>query len=218
MDLDPYQPCPGGLDKKIKFCCKDLIRELDDVSRKLEANQLEAARLMLNQLQQKHGDRDCLSAIGCSLSLRLDDLETAGENIRQFHELSPENPVGLALAAITAAGVSPPIDEDGKVVEEVLKQQSRTAMDLLQQSLGVCGNHIPVQVYEAVAILGHRMLAEGQTLAARELFTLQAIMSDEGAEESVSHIMEIGRSTASALLKPSPPLATILPFCALRCQ
>ena len=28
MELDPYQPCPGGLDKKIKFCCKDLVREL----------------------------------------------------------------------------------------------------------------------------------------------------------------------------------------------
>jgi hypothetical protein len=210
MDLDPYQPCPGGLDKKIKFCCKDLVRELDEVSRKLEANQPEAARVMVDQLQAKHGDRECLCAIGCSLSLRLDDLDTAEAKIRKFREIAPHNPIGLALAAMTVAGKQPTADESDEIDPVALKQHSREAMDLLQQALAACGQQVPVQVYEAIGIVAHRVLAEGQTLAARELFTLQAVMAGEGANEPLSRIMEIGNSAASGLLKqdlvlPEPP-------------
>ena len=28
MALDSYSPCPGGRDKKIRFCCPDLLKEL----------------------------------------------------------------------------------------------------------------------------------------------------------------------------------------------
>ncbi len=210
MDLDPYQPCPGGLDKKIKFCCKDMVRELDDVSRKLEANQLEAARVMVDQLQKKHGEKQCLCAIGCSLSLRLDDLETAAGKIDRFREVAPENPIALALAAMTTAGLQPDMDEAGEVDQQSVRQQSRQAIDLLQQALGLCGPQVPIQIYEAIAIVAHRLMAEGHTLAAREFFTLQAIMAGENAKEPLSRIMEIGQSTASSLLKqdlvlPDPP-------------
>ena len=29
MSLDPYAPCPGGTGKKIKFCCPDLVGDLE---------------------------------------------------------------------------------------------------------------------------------------------------------------------------------------------
>lgn len=207
MDLDPYQPCPGGLDKKIKFCCKDLVRELDEVSRKLEANQPEAARVMVDQLQAKHGDRECLSAIGCSLSLRLDDLDTAEVKLLKFRETAPQNPIGLALAAMIVAGKQPTVSDSDEIDPVALQQHSREAMDLLQQALAACGPQVPVQVYEAIGIIAHRVLAEGQTLAARELFTLQAVMAGENANEPLSRIMEIGNSAASALLKQDLVLA-----------
>ena len=210
MDLDPYQPCPGGLDKKIKFCCKDLVRELDDISRKLEANQPEAARVLVDQLKAKHGDRQCLGAIGCSLSLRLDDLETAARNVADFRASAPDNPIGLALSAMITAGKEPPVKEGDELDTDVLHQQTSEAVMLLQQALAACGQQVPVQVYEAIGIVAHRLLAEGQSLAARELLTLQAVMAGDSASEPLARIMEIGSSQASALLKqdlvlPEPP-------------
>ena len=39
MPIDPYASCPGGTGKKIKFCCSDLLTELDKVQRMLEGEQ-----------------------------------------------------------------------------------------------------------------------------------------------------------------------------------
>ena len=43
MDLDTNQLCPGGTGKKIRFCCKDLVRELDKIVRLMEGGQRRAA-------------------------------------------------------------------------------------------------------------------------------------------------------------------------------
>ena len=29
MPIDPYSPCPGGTGKKIKFCCSELVGDLE---------------------------------------------------------------------------------------------------------------------------------------------------------------------------------------------
>ena len=39
MTIDRYTPCPGGTGKKIKFCCQDLLHELEGVHRMLEGDQ-----------------------------------------------------------------------------------------------------------------------------------------------------------------------------------
>ena len=39
MPIDPYSPCPGGTGKKIKFCCPDLVTELEKIQRMLEGEQ-----------------------------------------------------------------------------------------------------------------------------------------------------------------------------------
>ena len=39
MTIDPYAICPGGTGKKIKFCCSDLVSELDKVQRMVEGDQ-----------------------------------------------------------------------------------------------------------------------------------------------------------------------------------
>ena len=206
MELDPYQPCPGGLDKKIKFCCKDLVRELDEISRKLEGGQLESARNYIDQLVEKHGERPCLSALGCSLSLRLDNLETAAAKIARFCESAPDNPIALAMSAMTAAGqddsaTEAAAGEKSRPQPYALSAASRQSMDLLQQALAVCGTTVPVQVYETITVLAERLMAEGQVLVAGQLYLLQAMMAGEQATDAVTRLVEIGRSSVSALLK-----------------
>ena len=39
MAIDPYSPCPAGTGKKLKFCCADLISEIENIHKMLEGEQ-----------------------------------------------------------------------------------------------------------------------------------------------------------------------------------
>ena len=56
MPIDPYAACPGGTGKKIKFCCADLVGDLEQLDRLIEGEQISAAleqversRMLLHQ-------------------------------------------------------------------------------------------------------------------------------------------------------------------------
>jgi hypothetical protein len=60
MSLDPYSPCPGGTGKKIKFCCDDLVGELDKIERMVEGEQFVACLDHVTKLDEKQPGRPCL--------------------------------------------------------------------------------------------------------------------------------------------------------------
>ena len=62
MAIDTYAPCPGGTGKKIKFCCSDLVGELDQLDRLIDWDQITAALDQVSRLQEKHPGRACLMA------------------------------------------------------------------------------------------------------------------------------------------------------------
>ena len=39
MPIDPYSSCPGGTGKKIKFCCADLVGDLEQLEKLTEGEQ-----------------------------------------------------------------------------------------------------------------------------------------------------------------------------------
>ena len=54
MSYDPYADCPCGSGKKIKFCCQDVIPEMQKVAR-LRENQPKRAAQILEGLEQNFG-------------------------------------------------------------------------------------------------------------------------------------------------------------------
>ena len=61
MALDAYQPCPTGIDKKIKFCCgADILDDLAKIDEALAGEQRLAALDLCNRLLEKKPDRACL--------------------------------------------------------------------------------------------------------------------------------------------------------------
>ncbi len=124
MSLDLYQPCPGGLDKKIKFCCKDLAHQLESVSRKLDGEQLHAADEELDRLLQQHSDRQCLWSLKVQAGLALNNLQEVRKSNSKFLALAPQNPIALAVESILSATdassmeSSESADHDGAVTPE----------------------------------------------------------------------------------------------------
>jgi hypothetical protein len=50
MAIDPYSPCPGGTGKKIKFCCSELMGDLEQIERLTEGQQYAAALAEVDRL------------------------------------------------------------------------------------------------------------------------------------------------------------------------
>ena len=102
MAIDPYTLCPGGTGKKVKFCCPDLLSELEKIQKMLEGNQRQACLEYIEQLEARHPDRACLLTTKALLQGQLGNPEGAQKTVGKVLESQPENPVALAEQALLA--------------------------------------------------------------------------------------------------------------------
>lgn len=192
MPIDPYTPCPGGTGKKVKFCCPDLLGELDDIQKMLEGDQRLACLEHVNKLDEKFPDRACLLSMKAMLEAQLADEGKAEATLARFKEKYPGNPVALAEEATLKA----------------TKEGGRAAIESLQQALAASPTALPPQVYDAAAVVAERLVADGAYVAARgHLMLLMDLSGDK--DERVSSIMSSLDSSPQLplLLKELQPLA-----------
>ncbi|MEC7110353.1 MAG: tetratricopeptide repeat protein, partial [Planctomycetota bacterium] len=96
MQLDGYQRCVGGADKKIKFCCgKDITQDLNAIFSAMGSEQKAAALDTANRAIQKHGEKDCLLATKASVLIQLNEYQQAESLVEKLLEHNPHNPVAL---------------------------------------------------------------------------------------------------------------------------
>jgi len=103
MAIDPYASCPGGTCKKVKFCCPDLVGDLEQLDRLIEGDQISAALEQVKRLAEKHPKRACLMATQVKLELATKQVAEAAASSRAFLEAFPDNPLALGHAAVSEA-------------------------------------------------------------------------------------------------------------------
>ena len=103
MPLDPYSLCPGGRDKKIRFCCPDMVKEIEQIERLLESNQGGACLALIESLEKEHKDCACLIAAKLSVYRSENRWEDAKLLAQEFLEKEPENPVAASEYALALA-------------------------------------------------------------------------------------------------------------------
>jgi tetratricopeptide (TPR) repeat protein len=103
MAIDTYAACPGGTGKKIKFCCADLVGDLEQLDTLVEGDQISAALDQVTRLAEKHPGRACLMATRTKLELATKRYAEAAVSSRAFLDACPDNPLALGHAAITDA-------------------------------------------------------------------------------------------------------------------
>ena len=101
MPFDPYALCPGGRDKKIRFCCPDMVKEIEQVGRLLESNQTGACLSYIETLEKNHPNCACLTSAKLSVYRLENRWHDALPVAEQFHAREPENPTAAAEYAIT---------------------------------------------------------------------------------------------------------------------
>jgi len=155
MAIDTYAPCPGGTGKKIKFCCADLVGDLEQLDTLVEGDQISAALDQVKRLEEKHPGRACLLATRTKLELASKRYAEAAASSRAFLDAFPENPLALGHAAITDALA-------GRVQEAAASfDKARAAAAAAGQEAAAELVRIAATLVQAAAQLGHVGFAQG---------------------------------------------------------
>lgn len=155
MPLDPYSPCPGGTGKKLKFCCSELVGDLEQIEQLTEGQQYAAALAETERLDKQHPGRPCLLSHKARLQLATKKFAEAAATTAAFLEAFPENPVALSQSAVTEAVA-------GKT------QEAFALFDKARELAGIAGEGVPRDVIRAgqtlvqgAAQTGHPGAAQG---------------------------------------------------------
>jgi tetratricopeptide (TPR) repeat protein len=192
MPFDPYSPCPGGTGKKIKFCCSDLVGELEKVERMIEGEQFVSCRDHIAKLDEKYPGRACLLSWKLLLEQMTGDREAATRTLAAFILQNPENPIALAETAL----------------ERVQEGDVGTGIGFLQSAIEASGDQLSERVYAAIGAMGELLLMAQQVLPARAHLMLQIGMSGGSDQRPLEILMRLESApTVSVLLKDAPTYA-----------
>jgi hypothetical protein len=161
MSVDPYAMCPCGSGKKLKFCCSDLVGEIEKIHRMIEGEQPRAALRHVEQTLATHPNRASLLDLKATLEMSLGELDAARQTVAQFVSAHRDSPTANACQAILLA-------EDDK---------PREAVDSLQRALALVDPEMPLRVFEALGAVGGALLEAGHILGAQAHLWLHAAIA-----------------------------------------
>jgi Flp pilus assembly protein TadD len=179
MSLDPYQPCPCGSEKKLKFCCgADVSHELEKIQLAMEGEQRLAALDHINKLLTTHPKLPSALMYKAIVELSLGEIEPARQSAKRLLEAAPTNPAGLGITAILDC-------HDGNVLG---------AIGRVQQALEQNPGKIHHLVYQALGTVGRALFASGEVLAARGHLSYQVRATGGKDEQAFSSLMDLDAS------------------------
>lgn len=206
MPLDPYAACPGGTCKKVKFCCPDLVGDLEQLDRLIEGDQISAALEQVKRLSEKHPRRACLMATQVKLELSTKQIDAAAASSRAFLEAFPDNPLALGHAAVSDA-------IGGRV------QEAAAAFDRAREA---AGDEPPADLVRIAATLvqagaqaGHTGFAQGvvEWMIDRSLGTdedrrlLAAVVGSSGVQPALRTRVQFVETESDAPWRPDFEIA-----------
>ena len=161
MPVDPYAMCPCGSGKKLKFCCSDLVGEIEKIHRMIEGEQPRAALRHVDQTLASHPNRASLLDLKATLEMSLDELDAARVTVAKFVATNPDSATAHACQALLAAEL----------------HESKLAIDAMQKALSLVDREMPLRVYEALGAVGGSLLESGHILGAQAHLWLHAALS-----------------------------------------
>ena len=99
MALDPYDPCPCGSGKKLKFCCADIAHSIEQVNKLREAKQFEASMKKLESLNEKFPDNLWVATQRADLFLESGHFEEVKKGLRSLLQKNPDHSLALVQFA-----------------------------------------------------------------------------------------------------------------------
>jgi len=184
MAIDPYAPCPCGSGKKLKFCCTDLVDEIEKIHRMIEGEQPRAALAHAEQTLAKHPRRASLLDLKATLELSLEQIDSARATIEQFLDVDPNSPSAHACHAMLLSATN----------------EGRAAAAPLQRALALVERDMPQRVFEAIGAVGRALLAAGQIVAAQAHLWLHVGIAPKGDSRALELLINLNHYSGLPLL------------------
>jgi Flp pilus assembly protein TadD len=179
MSLDAYQPCPCGVDKKIKFCCgPEILDDLAKIEDALAGEQRLGALDLCNRLLEKKPDRPCLLMHKAMVQLALNEHSGCRETVTHLLQVAPGNPGGLAIGAML----------------DCHEGHAEPAVDKLQSALEAQQGKLIPAVYEAIGVVARTLDAIGEPLAAQTYAVFQAAASQGKDRDALMNLLDLEAS------------------------
>jgi len=195
MAFDAYLLCPGGTGKKTKFCCPDLLSDLEKINRMIDGEQFIACIQHIDQIEKNGLYRACLMAIKSELLRVTNQLEQSRAYVADFIARFPQNSIAWSESALLA----------------VVSEGGPAAMGKLQRTIALCEGSIERRVLEAIAVVADALIHEGHWSAGRGLLQILAKLDPED-HVSTERLAFLNRSAEVPLLlkndlelMPCPP-------------
>ncbi len=168
MTTDAYQPCPCGIDKKVKFCCgAEVLTDLGKVEDALSGEQRLGALDLCNKLLAAKSDRPCIHMYKAMVQMGMRELPAARKTVDEMLSISPVNPAGLALSAML----------------DCYEDRVEDGVEKLQQALEAQQGKLVNSVYEAIGVVGRSLAAAGESIAAQAHLFMQ-VGASRGQDQS----------------------------------
>ncbi|MFM7058364.1 MAG: SEC-C metal-binding domain-containing protein [Planctomycetota bacterium] len=173
MAVNPYSPCPCGSGKKFKFCCQDVLADLQRIV-SLSSNQPEIALNQLQQLAVKHPDRESVARELVVMLLRFNRVQDAMNVCTDFLKTHPDNPQILIVFADICLQVSG-FDSSRRI---------------LHRAFQVCTRQFPQEVANIVVRVGLQLYRRNLAPAAREHALLAMRLSKAEHAEAAATLFQ----------------------------
>ncbi|GHT25643.1 protein disulfide-isomerase [Planctomycetales bacterium] len=151
MALDPYSLCPGGREKKIRFCCPDMVKEIEQIERLFESNQTGSCLSFIESLEKNHPNCACLTAAKLTVFRTQERWVDALTLSKEFFAREPENPVAASEFALALAMTGSLKDALSEIIDAFERAKEGTAHS---------------SVIAAALQIGSLLLMRGQVIAA----------------------------------------------------
>ena len=163
MSLAPYDPCPCGSGKKLKFCCQSIADEMDRSLRLMDGNQPRVALLQLESLARKHPANTWIGTTRALILLELGEAAASRDILRALLEQNPDHEFSIVLLA-AATFQAEGFDGAKKAIHRAFQRGAKKFPAMVSGLAGAMG-----------AVLGQRH----KLMAAREHLGLALRLSPE---------------------------------------
>src|SRR4029079_11698979 len=103
MAVDHYAMCPCGSGKKLKFCCSDLVGEIEKIHRMIEGEQPRAALRHAEQTLATHPGRASSLALEATFEMSLGEMEAPVQTVNESVAKNRDSATAYACEAILLA-------------------------------------------------------------------------------------------------------------------
>lgn len=184
MAVDQYALCPCGSGKKIKFCCADLIGDVEKIHGMIEGDQPRAALRHVEQTLAKKPGRASMLDLQAMLQLSLGEIDEARVTIEGYLAQHPDSPSAHAQHALLL----------------IETENGRAAIAPLQRALELIDQDMPQRVLETIGAVGHALLVQGDIIASRAHLWLHTSINPTKESPALTLLVQMNRMGSLPLL------------------